>query len=98
MKIAAYEYTIKANKDLERTMGNRGTCCHGETTIEIDPSFPEQLKKETLMHEILEALTAINDWGEQKFDHHLLCQISEGVYAVIANNPDVFTYTLPEGI
>ncbi|MFA6290166.1 MAG: hypothetical protein WC637_00215 [Victivallales bacterium] len=71
-----------------------GTYCANELTITIDPTYPVTRQEEGLLHEIFEAILFHVNCSET-LSHALMSTISEMLYQIIKDNPDIFTMKMP---
>lgn len=84
LKIAGYVVKIEGDANILATEGRIGEYSPFEQKIRIATGLTEQQKKETLIHEILEA---INDIYELSLEHdEQLCKLSVSIHQIIADN------------
>ena len=88
LKILGHNYDLHQVEHLARDRGNGGgECTPAALRICIDSGLPRSRRGENLLHEIFEALRyhlALD------FPHDKLSAASEGLFAVMQDNRDIF--------
>lgn len=84
----SFKFLGRQTKIIERalfleTQSHMGASCLSEGQIIINLNMPEDVKDETLLHEILEAIKAANDL---EIEHKELSIMSNCLYAVFKDN------------
>lgn len=62
-----------------------------QSAILIDQSLEDQIKKSTLVHEIVEAWNWRYEW---KLPHEIITQMEAAVYQLVIENPELIEYLL----
>lgn len=84
LKIAGYVIKIEEDENILANNGELGNYSPWEQTIKLANGMTEQQKKETLIHETLEA---INDIYELGLEHdEQLCKLSVAIHQIIVDN------------
>jgi len=91
--ITGQDYKISYNTAATRKEGRIGSCNYAYSEITIDPSFSADVQKIAMLHEILEAL---NTQHEYDLAHNIIASLSTCLYQVMKDNPETFTFYLPE--
>jgi regulator of RNase E activity RraB len=89
IKIAGMKYEVKETENLTRDHGSLGNCCGNNLTINVDKDLKEDVKKKTLLHEIIEAL---NFEYDLEFQHNKICVLETALFAVIKDNTELIKY------
>ena len=89
VKVGYFNYTIKENEDL---VENLGLTKLDKLIIEITPSYPEQIVKETLLHECLHAILKDSFLFNDEIEENLVSMISPQIMMVMKDNPDLKSY------
>lgn len=92
MKILGYKYRIRKIPDLSVKDGAVGDFDARSQIIRIDSKVSDDQQKETLIHEILEAIKYHLDY--EKMSHQMLSSFSVALYSIIKDNPKYFTMRL----
>lgn len=87
LKIGGLIYKCTLEKNLGRDYSATGQSCNNDLWIKIDDSLPEQNKKSTLIHEIIEQINCIYELG---LEHDKICTLETALYQVIADNKELF--------
>ena len=93
IKVLAMDYTVKAMTTNEAaSKGRYGECDSNLLEIRIDPQWKPQKKAETLLHEMLHAISnsMALDASEFKSDEDMVHPMASGLAAVIRDNPKTF--------
>lgn len=89
LKILGHEYDLQYIDHLARDRGNGGgECAPAALRICIDPNLPPTRQGENLLHEIFEALKY---HLALEMPHDKLSACSEGLFAVMQDNRELFT-------
>ena len=89
IKIAGYSIQIAEDSKLIANEARIGEYSPIEQTIRIATGLTDQQKKETLIHEVLEA---INDIYELSLNHdEQLCKLSVAIHQIIVDNFGYFS-------
>jgi hypothetical protein len=83
LKILGHKYRLKSDPEMNRVRNTSGTCCANIRTIVIDSSFYKSRRRESLIHEIIEALKY---HLQLVLTHDDLSSLSEGLYQVLHDN------------
>jgi hypothetical protein len=94
LKILGHEVDLNYDDKLLHKRDSVGTYCANLLTIMIDPTYPVTRQEEGLLHEVFEAIRFHLNC-QDTVNHALMSSISEVLYQVIKDNPDVFTIKLP---
>jgi hypothetical protein len=94
LKILGHEVDLIYDDKLLHKRDSVGTYCANLLTIKIDPTVPVTRQEEGLLHEVFEAIRFHTDSGDI-VSHALMSTMSEVMYQIIKDNPDVFTIKLP---
>ena len=87
IKIGGLNYSVEFVKNLIRDRSASGQSCGNEQSITIDSSSSKQLQETTLVHEIIEQINFVYN---TELEHHQICLLEAGLYAVMKDNPKVF--------
>jgi hypothetical protein len=82
----SYEIIFVEDKDLPDDSG-RINFLTGE--LWLKKSNPLDVSRETLSHEIIEA---INWWGDLQLNHHQICILGTFLWGIIQENPEIKEY------
>ena len=89
VKVGYFDYDIKEDSNLIEALGQTKL---DKLTIQIDPNYPEQIIKETLLHECLHAVLRgtyiVSDETEEK----LVSIMSPALMLLVKDNPDLKKY------
>lgn len=88
LKIGCFVYRVKLNEDLE----DMGLCNSEKLVIEINPNYPHQVQRETLLHECLHALFHDSFVVETKDEEKIVRTISPKIMQVILDNPELKSF------
>ena len=83
LKIMGHEYKVKHSKDLINDKSAIGYISFSKTTIWISTDISESRKRESILHEIMEALNCHMDL---KLKHSTISRIAEGMLVVLRDN------------
>lgn len=83
LKIMGHEYKVKHCKDLIKKNNAIGYINFNKTTIWISTEISESRKRESILHEIIEALNCHMDL---KLKHSVIVRIAEGMLVVLRDN------------
>ena len=89
VKIGYFDYKIKANSDLVMEMGLTKV---DKLLIEVDPSYPDQIVKETLLHECMHAIFKDTFLVDDETEEKIIRMLSPGVMHLLKDNPDLQSY------
>ena len=89
IKIAGLKYEINLIENLTRDHATLGSCCGNNLTINIDNGLKEDVKRKTLLHEIIEAL---NFEYDLEFQHNKICVLETALFALIRDNTELIKY------
>jgi hypothetical protein len=95
LKILGHEVDFIYDDKLIHKRDTVGTYCANLLTITIDPTFPITRQEEGLLHEVFEAIR-FHLTCSDRIDHTLMSSISEVLYQIIKDNPEVFSITMPQ--
>jgi len=87
IKIGGYLVSVDFTNHIMTDRGNIGEYKPRTQTITIDKDCSKQQSEETLIHEILEAITSIYDIS---IEHKDLSNMATVLHQVIKDNPDIF--------
>lgn len=92
VKIGWREYSVK--QDEHRT-GDNGGDLYGEIVYDKNEIYlydkqDEESKKVTLIHEMLHGIFYMCGRGKNRKDEDLITALSENLYQIIKDNPDIF--------
>jgi hypothetical protein len=87
VKIGGIWYTICLVPHMQLEDNCTGKLLEMQTMIKLDESLSPDLMKATLIHEIVEAINAENEY---KMPHRTIQGLSTQIYQVIADNPEMF--------
>lgn len=82
MKILGYNIPIEF-KEPSLSSNDWGSFKLGRGTIEIDNTLPQDVKEETVLHEVLEA---IDICAELKMEHRAITAMSAILYGIFKDN------------
>jgi len=94
MKVLGHAVDIIYDDKWHLKRNTVGSYCANLLQITIDPTYPVSRQEEGLLHEIFEAIRFHTDSGDI-VSHALMSTMSEIMYQIIKDNPDVFTIKLP---
>ena len=94
IRIQGHDYRCLFDEGIVSRRLHAGEHSAIDGTITIAPSQDESHQKETLIHELIEAIKSAFDLD---MPHSHVQALSAGLYQIIADNPKVFRMTLPEG-
>jgi hypothetical protein len=94
MKILGHNVDVIYDDKLTFKRDTVGTYCANLLQIKIDPNYPVSRQEEGLLHEIFEAIRFHLNCSDA-ISHTLMSSMSEVLYQIIKDNPDVFTIKLP---
>lgn len=94
MKILGHNVSVIYDEQLTFKRNTVGTYCANLLQIKIDPNYPASRQEEGLLHEIFEAIRFHLNCSDA-VSHPLMSSISEVLYQIIKDNPDVFTMKMP---
>jgi hypothetical protein len=94
MKVLGHEVDVIYDDKWHFKRNTVASYCANMLQITIDPTFPVSRQEEGLLHEIFEAIRFHTDSGDV-VSHALMSTMSEIMYQIIKDNPDVFTIKLP---
>ena len=83
IKIGGFTVSVEESRNLIADRNELGNYTPRTQTIVLDADCTDQQKEETLLHEILEAITAIYDI---KLDHHILSLLATILHQVLKDN------------
>ena len=86
VRIGALEYSI-VNESEEANYGNTDI---GHLRISVDPKLPEIRQRETLLHEVLHAVT--DRYLADDVDERVVRQLSAGLIDWMVANPDALRW------
>lgn len=87
VKIAGYKVNILNSKTILANEGRLGEYSSFEQAIRLAEGLTSQQRKETLIHEVLEA---INDIYELGLEHdEQLCKLSVAIHQIVVDNPQL---------
>ena len=89
IKIGYYTYTIKKSRNIVNAIGFIDT---DHLTIEIAPNYPEQITKETLLHECLHGLLAGTFLVDDDTEEKLVDTLSTKLMGLFTDNPYLLEY------
>lgn len=87
IKIGGYLVSVDFTNNIMTDRGRIGEYKPRTQTIAIDKDCSKQQSEETLIHEILEAITSIYDIS---IEHKDLSNMATVLHQVIKDNPDIF--------
>lgn len=85
IKVGCFIYKVQVNADLE-SIGETNT---DRLLIEINPNFPLQILRETLLHECLHAILNDTFVVESKDEEKIVRVVSPGIMQIIMDNPEL---------
>lgn len=88
VKIGAFEWKVAKNKNLMHERHERAVTRPKRLLIEIDPGAEEIAQEESLIHEILEAISW--QYNIEFVSHKDLSVLATVLHQVIKDNPDTF--------
>ena len=86
-------WTIEEKLDLFRNDEEFGNCVYHNLRIELDETQPDQMKRDTVWHEILHGVEAELDL---KLKEKQVRQIASMQVAIMRDNPEVIAYLLAQ--
>ena len=89
IKIGGFEVNVEFVENLMNDRAHIGEYHPRTQTIKIDKAVTKQQNEETLIHEILEAITAMY---EIEWQHKDLSIMATVLYQVIRDNPNIFQF------
>jgi hypothetical protein len=87
IKIGGYTVEVKFASNMMTDRRNMGEYHPRTQTIKIDSDCSKQQSEETLIHELLEAITSIYDIA---IEHKDLSNLATVLHQVIKDNPQMF--------
>jgi hypothetical protein len=84
LRIIGFDYRVIEDPDLTKKQDSMA--CHIGNTLQIiiDEGFSDPHKKEALIHELLESLNYLLELG---LPHNIITGISQGLFAIVNDNP-----------
>jgi len=89
IKVGYFDYIVKENKDLVTDMGQIKL---DKLLIEVDTCYPDQIVKETLLHECLHAVLKDTFIFNDEVEEKLVTMISPMLMSLIVDNPELKSY------
>jgi len=89
IKVGYFDYIVKENKDLVTDMGQTKL---DKLLIEVDTCYPDQIVKETLLHECLHAVLKDTFIFNDEVEEKLVTMISPMLMSLIVDNPELKSY------
>lgn len=86
LKILATEYKIEEVEQIDKYQRLLGQIEYVEQTIKIDKNISEDMKKETLIHEILHGVLEKLGYEELNEDEQKIHSIASTMYLVLKEN------------
>lgn len=86
LKILATEYKIEEVEQIDKYQRLLGQIEYVEQTIKIDKNISEDMKKETLIHEILHGILEKLGYEELNEDEQKIHSIASTMYLVLKEN------------
>ena len=87
VKIGGFTYPVMLVPELIKTDQCYGKVSNIKATIKLDEDLSPDIMKATLLHEILEALNAENEYN---LPHRVIQGLATQLYQVINDNPEMF--------
>lgn len=84
IKIGGFDYIFGEVKNLARDEEALGDSCYNSLTINIDDGIDKSIKAATIIHEIIEQISCIN---ELDLEHNKITTLANSLYEVIVHNP-----------
>jgi len=94
IKVFGHHYQHIQDDQLTMAAGTPGQICSRLHWIKTDPTAPRTRQEEALLHEIFEALRYHLNL-EEVISHQVMSSLSEGLFAVMKDNPAYFTIRIP---
>ena len=86
--ILGHKYKVTEVDGLVHEFGVMGQACHIEEWIRIDASLTKDCKRSTLLHEVLEQISLMN---ELRLPHKTISILEASLFQVIKSNPGLFS-------
>lgn len=86
VKILATEYDLVEEEQIDKYQRLLGQINYVEQVIKLDKTIPEDLKKETLIHEILHGVLEKLGYEEINNDEQKVHSIASTMYCVLKEN------------
>jgi hypothetical protein len=89
LKIGAFDWKIKQDKDVSMEGNIYGSTHHSTQTLFFDPSMTQQKAEECLIHESLHAIwwqTGLSKRHDQKIEEEIVHALAHGIYQVLKDN------------
>lgn len=92
LKIGGFVWTITSSQQTADAASAYGHTFCGKQVINIEPNTPDQLKEQTLLHEIMHAVwwqTGLWEMYRNKdkyMEEHIVATLSQGLYQVLKDN------------
>jgi hypothetical protein len=93
IRIGGHDFRVVYDRTIGPKRSRSGECYNPEITITINPDSCESQQKETLLHELVEAIDGTFD---MRLDHSHIQILGAAFHQIIADNPHVFTMRLPQ--
>ena len=100
VKVGYFNYNVKERNNYKDDSGNHlmGQTCSDQCSIFLDTTYPDQVVKETLLHELLHAI--LNDHGMKwlSYDNEetLIRYLSPRMMNMLHENPVLCSYIIPQ--
>ena len=89
IKVGYFNYTVTENANLVEDIGQTKL---DKLIIEIDPNYPEQIIKETLLHECLHAILKDAYIIDEELEERLVTMISPLLMLLIKENTELKSF------
>ena len=89
LKVLGFIYQVIEDPQMYKKRNASATSCTNTLNITIDSSFPFPLQQESFIHEIIESLSY---HLQLKLDHDTISRLSEGLFAIIKDNPELLNF------
>jgi hypothetical protein len=97
--VGPYEYSVHTDAAAvaELDSGDDGSCDFHDVRITVNPARPEQVQRDTLLHEVLHAIGALTglrrDLGEEA-EERVVERLSSNLLDTLRRNPELVEYLL----
>ena len=87
IEISGHKIAVQLDDHLLSDRSHYGEWCYRDLSIIIDKTSDATVRKQTLLHEVIEA---INELHELDLEHNKIQTLATSLFQVLATNTDIF--------